>query len=73
MKAMFEDKTKIEASGEQLKDILLECILSKSRKSLEHLKRFIGIYSEIFYPFYKGEPVSQRHAITTIVEGWKNN
>jgi hypothetical protein len=53
LRALLDDHTKVEASGEQLKDIFLECILSKARKSLEHLKRYVEIYSDIFYPFYK--------------------
>jgi hypothetical protein len=54
--ALIGDQAKIEASGEQMKEIFLECVISRTRKSLEHLKRFIEIYyNEIFQPFFLGD------------------
>ena len=46
------------ASGEQLKDIFLECVFVRTKKSLEHLKLFVErFYTEIFEPwFVKSEP-----------------
>ena len=73
MKALLDDHTKIEASGDQLKEIFLECILSKARKSLEHLKRFVEIYSEIFYPFYLNNGSAQVTAVATVARVWVNN
>ena len=39
-----------------MKEIFVECILSRARKSLEHLKRFVEIYfRDILQPFFLGE------------------
>mmetsp|Transcript_41287 Transcript_41287/g.39761 ORF Transcript_41287/g.39761 Transcript_41287/m.39761 type:complete len:92 (-) Transcript_41287:646-921(-) len=38
------DSGSIQVGEEHLKVVFLECILSKARKSLEHLKRYTEIY-----------------------------
>ncbi len=45
----------LEASGERLKEIFFECLLSRARKSIEHLKRSLeyfwaDILSDFFQP-----------------------
>ena len=59
------------ASGEQLKDIFLECVFVRTKKSLEHLKLFVErFYTEIFEPwFVKSEP-GQLTLIKTTLRVW---
>ena len=69
--ALFGDQ--IEATGEVVKEMFIECILSRARKSLEHLKRFVEIYYvEILQPFFLGEnqQVSQLTLMKMIVQIW---
>jgi hypothetical protein len=43
----------MQASSSELKEIMIEVILFRARKSLEHLKRHIEIYyKEIFEPWF---------------------
>lgn len=34
----------LESSGERLKEIFFECLLSRARKSIEHLKRSLEFF-----------------------------
>ena len=53
MRALLQDQAQLQTSGQQLKEIFLECIFSRARKSLEHLKRFVELfYVEIFDPWF---------------------
>lgn len=53
MKDFLDESAELQAGGQLLKEIFLECILSRARKSLEHIKRFIEIYyNEIFEPWF---------------------
>lgn len=50
------DQGQLQASGDQLKEIFLECILERTRKSLEHLKRAVeAFHVELFSHMYKGK------------------
>lgn len=44
LKTLILDKSKLESSGDQLRVVVLECFLFKTRKSLEHLKKFVESY-----------------------------
>ena len=58
--ALTGNQSKIESSGEQLKEILLECIVSRTRKSLEHLKRIIEFYyNEVMQPFFLRDTIAE--------------
>ena len=48
MLALLKDPSKFEENTDVVKVIFLEAILSKSRKSLEHLKKIIEKYKEVF-------------------------
>lgn len=54
MMALLKDNSKFEQGEEVIKVIFLEAILSKARKSLEHIKKIVGKYSEIIQEFYGG-------------------
>lgn len=57
----------------------MECILDRSRKSLEHLKRFVELfYNEIFMPWFvtcTGDTKrdSQMVVVRTVVSMWQRN
>lgn len=57
--------------------ILVECILSKSRKSLEHFKRYLEVYyNEVFKPFFLEDADSKEAQIAfagVICRVWQNN
>lgn len=55
---VFLESVELTSNGEQLKEILFECIMVRTKKSLEHLKRFIEIYyHDIIKPLYLSENV----------------
>lgn len=61
--SFLKDSKNFEASDEQIKEIFLECILQRTKKSLEHLKKFVELYQNIFFDFYGGTQLSQIKAI----------
>ncbi|CDW76937.1 cap binding protein [Stylonychia lemnae] len=74
--ALVGEQSKLEATGEQLKEIFLECIMARTKKSLEHLKRFIEIYyHEIIKPFFLGTTIaeSQITLMKSVCQMWINN
>lgn len=53
IRELLMNKSDLQASGQQLKEIFLECVFSRTRKSLEHLKRFVEVfYTEVFEPWF---------------------
>ena len=66
----------LQARGLALKEVFLECVLDRSRKSLEHLKRFVELfYNEIFKPWFvtcTGETKrdSQTAVVRMVVSMW---
>ena len=47
--------------------MFLECIFSRARKSLEHLKRFIELfYPEIFEPWFVSAEDAKESQITVV-------
>ena len=69
----MQNQGEINASGNLLKEIFLDCIISRTRKSLEHLKRFIEVfYSEIFQPWFVESKEGQQVAVRTVAKIWQN-
>ena len=52
MLALLKEENKFEQGPEIIKVIFLEAILSKARKSLEHVKKIIDKYKQIFKEFF---------------------
>jgi hypothetical protein len=52
------DEGQLQASGDILKEVFLECILERTRKSLEHLKRAVeAFHTELFSHMYYGKSI----------------
>ena len=57
-----------------LRQIYIECILSRTRKSLEHLKRQIELqYNEIFDPWFVKDVEGQKTFVTTAISVYSKN
>jgi len=70
-KQQLETSSTLTASGEQLKEIFLECMYQRTRKSLEHLKRFVEMfYREVFEPWFVKSETGQQTLIRTTVRVW---
>jgi MIF4G like len=70
----FLDSGDVQSSGQQLRQIYLECILSRTRKSLEHLKRQVEIhYHEIIEPWFVKDPEGQKTLVKTVVSVYAHN
>lgn len=66
-----QSSSALTASGEQLKEIFLECVYQRTRKSLEHLKRFVELfYSEVFEPWFVKSEAGQVTLIKTTLRVW---
>jgi hypothetical protein len=47
------ESSEVQASGQELKAIFLECVFSRARKSLEHVKKSVEVfYNQIFEPWF---------------------
>lgn len=77
MKIFLDNASQFESSGVQLKKIFIECILSKSRKSLEHFKRYLEVYyTDVFKPLFLDDndaKEAQTGMIEVIARVWQNN
>lgn len=59
------------SSGELLKEVFLECVFQRTRKSLEHLKRFVELfYAEVFEPWFVKSEQGQVTLIKTALRVW---
>ena len=57
-----------------MRQIYIECILSRTRKSLEHLKRQIELqYNEIFEPWFVKDVEGQKTFVTTAISVYSKN
>ena len=74
LKAQLEgpqSSSALTASGEQLKDIFLECVYVRTKKSLEHLKLFVEkFYAEFFEPWFVKSEQGQLTMIKTTLRVW---
>ena len=73
MLAYLSDSTKYDSPQEVMKLIFWECILSRAKKSLEHLKRFVEIYQKVFIKFFRINIDSQVDCINTVINVWGEN
>lgn len=54
MMALLKDETKFEKGLEVIKVVFMEAMLSKARKSLEHIKKIVEKYRTIVEEFFGG-------------------
>ena len=52
MMALLKDETKFEKGLEVIKVVFMEAMLSKARKSLEHIKKIVEKYRTIVEEFF---------------------
>lgn len=72
----FLETEEVKAKGAVVKEIVIEAIMVRTKKSLEHLKRFIEIYyTEVVQPLLLGEELAAGQAalIRTVIDMWRNN
>jgi hypothetical protein len=71
------ESSEVQASGQELKAIFLECVFSRARKSLEHVKKSVEVfYNQIFEPWFinaSDARQSQFTLLTTVASIWQRN
>lgn len=73
MLALLNDPSKFESGMDVIKVIFFEAVLSKARKSLEHLKKIIEKYKEVFQELFFNTVDNQVEAVEIIFNVWANN
>lgn len=73
MDDLLVNPSKFKSRKGVLKEIFMECILIRSKKNLDEMKRLIEEYAGILFKFYRKSDESQVKAINTITRCWTNN